>query len=158
MKASAGALFIALLIFGIAVAIHAYWNTIYAIDRAKGWLGRAQTAGTPESYIIYMEEALKLLKPFHGNPCWLFPTEYTNMDNIKRDIESCIERAQVLSTLSPESDAYQQGMDDLRGKITVFHDQLEQVTDWLFFYKPINIILAICWVIVEFALFIYWVS
>jgi len=157
-KSDYGILFVALIVSGIAAVVGGYWQTIYAIDRANGWIGRGETAGTPAEYIEYMREALDLVRPFHGNPCWWFATEYTNLDRIKSDMKSCIERAETLSTLSPKSDAYQQGMDDLRGKSRVFYDQLNQCRDWIFYFNPVNIILAIVWIIVEIALFIKWME
>jgi len=158
MKTStmAGVVFMALIVLGIVAVIHAYWTTVYAIDRSRGWLGRAQTAGTPTEFVTYMRESLKLLEPFHGNPVWWLPTEYTNVDRIKTDMESSIKRAEVLSELSPQSDAYQQGMDDLRGKVNIFDDQLVQIKDWLFFYNPLNLTLLAIWVVMEILLFVIW--
>src|SRR5919109_1569792 len=64
---------LAFLTMGASVAYFGYQNTMYLLDKAIGFVARAETAQTPEQLAQYIELTQKLI-PSDGNPVWLFPT------------------------------------------------------------------------------------
>lgn len=124
-----------------------YSSTIYAADRAVGWFSRAEAAAFAEDMIEYIREGRKLL-PASGNPVWWFPTQRTDFALIQRDIDALLQRAEIIRTLSRGSTAYQQGMDDLRGKIHAMEDQIGDAAPFMF-AAPLSIVLSGMWSIME---------
>ncbi len=143
----AGYLAVAMVVFGIISTCAQYSNTLYVADLAVGWLSRAETAAFVEDMITYIQEGRKLL-PASDNPVWWFPTQRTDFAMIRRDIDSIIERARIIGTLPRHSEAYQQGMDDLRGKIHVLQDQVKEAGPFMF-ATPVSIALSSIWSIIQ---------
>jgi len=147
---------IVLVILAVILPYIHYRNNVYPLDLAHGYLSRASAAGNAGEMIEYCQEALDLLSPYTGNPKWWFPTPHTDFDYIKRDLTTCIERLRVLNDLSPESDAYQQGLDDVRGKLRVLADNVNDASLWVFISLP-NVIYCILWLIALIVvIFIWW--
>jgi len=121
-----------------------YDTQVYPITIANGYFDRAVASGFAEGMIEYSRKALALLEPYKGNPAWIFPTPRTDFDLIKRDIETCIARLEELSKLPRETDAYQQGLDDVRGKIEVIKENLRVAGLWVMI-PLVNIIYFILW-------------
>ena len=125
------ALIVAALLVGNTLLYNAYYNSFYAIDRANAFFSRAETAGFAEDMIAYLQRGRELL-PTSGNPVWWFPTDKTNFSEVQRDIDGIIARARLLVGLPRESGAYQQGMDDLRGKIRTLESQVGEASGFMF--------------------------
>lgn len=143
-------IFILLLVLGAVAAIWGYAETIYKMDRAIALLSRAETAGFAEEFIVYVEAARALL-PKEGNPVWIFPTSSTDFTLIQQDVESILGRARILTSLPKNSDGYQQGMDDLRGKVRVLQAQIGQAAPFMY-ASPLNLALAALWLLAQGAL------
>lgn len=137
---------IALILLSMVVTYYGYVDTIYMIEKANAWLNRAETAGFAEDLISYIEQAIPLL-PNSGNPVWMFPTKKTDFTLIRKDLDMIVERAKILTTIPRNTDAYQQGMDDLRGKLKTLQLQLKEAAPFMFFSLQ-NIALAALMVIV----------
>jgi len=131
------------LIVGAALLYSAYYNTFYAIDRANALFSRAETAGFAEDMIAYLERGRQLL-PKSGNPVWWFPTDKTDFAEIQKDIDGIIARAKLLESLPRDSTAYQQGMDDLRGKIRALELQVAEASGYMF-VSGWNIVISAIW-------------
>jgi len=117
---------VAILLFvasGVFLSYNAYYNSYYAVDRAVALLSRAETSGFAEDMIAYMQRG-RVLLPDSGNPVWWFPTDRTDFTEIQKDIDGINARAQILEGLPRNSSSYQQGMDDLRGKIRTLETQV----------------------------------
>lgn len=121
---------VALLVGGILL-YNAYYNSFYAMDRANAFFSRAETAGFAEDMIAYLQQGRELL-PTSGNPVWWFPTHITDFSEIQRDIDGIIARARLLVGLPRDGAAYQQGMDDLRGKIRTLEFQVGEASGFMF--------------------------
>jgi hypothetical protein len=141
-------------IVGGSLLYLAYYNSFYAIDRANALFSRAETAGFAEDMIAYMQRARQLL-PKSGNPVWWFPTDKTDFSEIQKDIDGIIARGIILEGLQRESPAYQNGMDDLRGKIKTLELQLAEASGYMF-VSGYNVVTSAVWLaafaIIAFAL------
>lgn len=130
----------------------AYYNTFYRIDRANALFSRAETAGFAEDMIAYMERGRALL-PTSGNPVWWFPTDKTDFGEIQKDIDGIIARAKLLEPLARDSPSYQQGMDDLRGKIHALELQVAEASGYMF-VSGYNLVISAIWLSV-FAIILF---
>ena len=132
-----------IVIVGFALLYTAYYNSFYAIDRANALFSRAETAGFAEDMIAYLQRGRQLL-PKSGNPVWWFPTDKTDFSEIHKDIDGIIARAELLEPLPRDGDAYQQGMDDLRGKIRALELQVAEASGYMF-VSGWNMIVSLIW-------------
>ena len=71
------------LVFGASLALYGYEQTIYPIDKAIGYLSRAESAQTPQAVSEYLQSAQHLL-PSNGNPVWSFPNPRTDFVLLQR--------------------------------------------------------------------------
>ncbi len=135
--------FVIILVVGGTLFYSAYYNSFYAIDRANALFSRAETGGFAEDMIAYLQRG-RVLLPKSGNPVWWFPTDKTNFSEIQKDIDSIIARAIILENMPRNSSAYQQGMDDLRGKIRALELQVAEASGYMF-VSGWNVVLAGFW-------------
>ncbi|MAH21235.1 MAG: hypothetical protein CMO12_00285 [Thaumarchaeota archaeon] len=140
-----GAIFIVLTASGGILAYLAYVDTIYALERANALFSRAETAGFAEGVVLYMDSGRKFL-PTEGNPVWIFPTDKTNFRLINNDLNELLERGRMLQKLPRNSDGYQQGMDDLRGRIKTIQIQVSEAAPFLYASLP-HILTSLAWTI-----------
>ncbi len=135
--------FAIILVVGGTLLYSAYFNSFYAIDRANALFSRAETAGFAEDMIAYLQRG-RVLLPKSGNPVWWFPTDKTNFSEIQKDIDSINARATILESMQRNSSAYQQGMDDLRGKIRALELQVAEASGYMF-VSGWNVVAACFW-------------
>ena len=102
------------LAFGAGMAYFGYQSTIYPMERAMGYLSRAQIAQTPEMVADYIRP-VKLLLPEQGNPVWSFSTPSTDFRLIQNDLDAMLSRANSISSLEPHTAAYNTGLEDIHG-------------------------------------------
>ena len=74
------------LCLGGAIVYFGYQNAIYPLDKAIGYLSRAESAQTPDMIANYLRP-VKLLLPNEGNPAWSFPSPRTDFGLIQNDLE-----------------------------------------------------------------------
>lgn len=148
----AGYAALAMIVLAVLSSYMSYASTIYRADRAIAWLSRAETAGFAEEMIADIQEAKELI-PGSGNPVWWFPTQRTDFALIQSDMDSIIARAQIIQTLPRDSTAYQQGMDDLRGKLRTLEEQVGDAAPFMF-ASPLSLALSAVWMIVLTALIV----
>lgn len=137
---------------GAAFLYSAYYNSFYRIDRANALLSRAETAGFAEDMISYLQRGRQLL-PKAGNPVWWFPTDKTDFSEIQKDTDTIVARATLLKSLPRDSAAYQQGMDDLRGKIHAMELQLAEASGYMF-VSGWNIVVSAIWLAIFAVVFL----
>ena len=101
----------------LGVIAYVYNTKGYPIEIAISLLNRAEATGSVESMIEYVESCREILESYSGNPVWFYPTKYTDFDLIKRDLHGCLERLRILKTLPRDSDAFNQGIDDIRDRL-----------------------------------------
>ncbi len=147
--------FAIILVVGGALLYSAYYSSFYAIDRANALFSRAETAGFAEDMIAYLQRGRQLL-PKSGNPVWWFPTDKTDFSEIQKDIDGIMARATLLEALPRNGSAYQQGMDDLRGKIRALELQVAEASGYMF-ASGWNVVIAAFWLAL-FAIGGFWLK
>ena len=115
--------FLVLMASGAIGAIYGYHSSVYPLDKATGYLSRAQAAQTPELIFSYLGEAAKLI-PANGNPVWTFPNPRTDFKLIYQEIDGMQERALIISRLEPHSEAYNTALEDLHSSIKIIETNL----------------------------------
>lgn len=141
------------MVVGGVLLYSAYYNSFYAIDRANALFSRAETAGFVEDMITYLQRGRQLL-PKSGNPVWWFPTDKTDFSEIQKDIDSIIGRATLLESLPRNSPAYQQGMDDLRGKVKALELQIAEASGYMF-VSGWNVLISAIWLLMFTLIFFF---
>ena len=80
------------IIFGASMAYYGYQNTIYPLDKAAGYLSRAESSQTAGGLIDYIKH-VKQFVPKEGNPVWSFTTPKTDFGLIQNDLDAMLARA-----------------------------------------------------------------
>ncbi len=137
------------LLFGGIMLTLGYLDTIYRLERAVGYLSRAQAAGFAEDMSLYLRHALEYL-PNRGNPVWIFPTSRTNFTLIYEDLITLERRLEIIAQIPRNSSAYAQSLNDIRGKITVLIGQIGEAMPYTLI-TPLNTALALIWLITPYA-------
>jgi hypothetical protein len=139
------------LAFGVAVAFYGYETTIYPMDKAVGYLSRAEAAQSPEAVADYIKP-VKYLLPNEGNPVWIFPNPRTDFNAIQNELDAMLSRANSISSLELDSAAYNTGLADLRNSIKIIESNLIEATPYLY-VSSINIILSAIWIAIILFIF-----
>jgi cellulose synthase/poly-beta-1,6-N-acetylglucosamine synthase-like glycosyltransferase len=129
---------LAFLTIGAGMVYYGYQNTMYLLDKAIGYVARAETAQTPEQLAEYVKLTQKLI-PAEGNPIWLFPTTRTDFALIRANLDSIVLRANIASAMDPRSETYNVAIRDMHESLT--------------YISLSNIMLAGLWVAVIIAIF-----
>jgi hypothetical protein len=142
---------IGFLCLGGTIVYFGYQNAIYPLDKAMGYLSRAETAQTTDMMTDYLRP-VKLLLPNEGNPVWIFPTPRTDFGLIQNDLEEMLTRVNSISSEQPNSAAYSTGLEELHSSIKIIESNLEQATPYI--YASItNILLSVLWISVIMLIF-----
>jgi len=135
---------IAFLVIGASIAYLGYQNTMYLLDRANGFIARAETAQTPEELVKYIQLTQKLI-PSEGNPVWLFPTSKTDFALIQDNLDGIVVRANAASAMDPLSDSYNLAIRDMHVSAGTIRTNLLELIPYTYITLS-NIILAGLWV------------
>jgi cellulose synthase/poly-beta-1,6-N-acetylglucosamine synthase-like glycosyltransferase len=139
------------LALGAVVAFYGYENTIYPLDKAVGYLSRAEGAQSPEAVADYIKP-VKYLIPNDGNPVWVFPNPRTDFGAIQNELDAMLSRANSISSLELDSAAYNTGLADLRNSIKIIESNLIEATPYLY-VSFTNIILSAIWIAIILFIF-----
>jgi cellulose synthase/poly-beta-1,6-N-acetylglucosamine synthase-like glycosyltransferase len=142
---------LAFLTMGAGVAYFGYQNTMYLLDKAIGFVARAETAQTPEQLAKYIELTQELI-PTDGNPVWLFPTSKTDFALIQANLDSIVLRANIVSASDPLSDSYNIAIRDMHMSAGTIRTNLLEVIPYTYIALS-NIMLAGLWVAATIAIF-----
>jgi cellulose synthase/poly-beta-1,6-N-acetylglucosamine synthase-like glycosyltransferase len=129
---------------GGALVYFGYQNAIYPLDKAMGYLARSETAQTPNQIADYLRSVKQLL-PMEGNPVWSFPNPRTDFGLIQNDLDAMLLRTVSISSVEPNSAAYNTGLEDLHGSIKIIESNLEEATPYVY-VSFTNIVLGGLWV------------
>jgi cellulose synthase/poly-beta-1,6-N-acetylglucosamine synthase-like glycosyltransferase len=142
---------VAFLTVGGAVAYIGYQSTMYLLDKAVGFIARAETAQTPEQLAEYVKLTQKLI-PADGNPVWLFPTSKTDFGLIQASLDSIVLRANIASGMDPVSESYNIAIIDLHLSAGSIRTNLLELIPYTYITLS-NIVLAALWVATIVAIF-----
>ena len=123
--------FVALLSSGIISALYGYNSSVYPLDKAIGYLSRAQAAQTPQLILVYLGEVKGLIPP-DGNPVWTFPNPKTDFKLIFEEITAMQERALAISHIEPHSAAYNTALEDLHASIRIIEMNLIEAQPYIY--------------------------
>jgi cellulose synthase/poly-beta-1,6-N-acetylglucosamine synthase-like glycosyltransferase len=123
--------FVALLSSGIISALYGYNSSVYPLDKAIGYLSRAQAAQTPQLILVYLGEVKGLIPP-DGNPVWTFPNPKTDFRLIFEEITAMQERALAISHIEPHSAAYNTALEDLHASIRIIEMNLIEAQPYIY--------------------------
>jgi cellulose synthase/poly-beta-1,6-N-acetylglucosamine synthase-like glycosyltransferase len=137
--------------FGACMAYYGYQSAVYPVDKAIGYLSRAQTSQTPQMLVNYIKSAKQML-PEGGNPVWSFSTPRTDFGLIQNDLNAMVSRANSVSSLEPNSAAYNTGLEDIHSSIKILQTNVEEATPYLY-VSFTNIFLSITWISVILIVF-----
>jgi cellulose synthase/poly-beta-1,6-N-acetylglucosamine synthase-like glycosyltransferase len=136
---------------GAAIIYLDYQNAIYPLDKAIGFLSRAQSAQTPDMIISYLRPVKPLL-PNVGNPVWCFPNPRTDFGLIHNDLNSMLVRSRSISLLESNTAAYNTWLEELHSSIRTIESNLEAATPYIY-VSSTNILLGGLWIGVIMSLF-----
>jgi cellulose synthase/poly-beta-1,6-N-acetylglucosamine synthase-like glycosyltransferase len=142
---------IAFLTVGGAAAYFGYQNSMYLLDRAVGFVARAETAQTPEQLAEYIKLTQEMI-PADGNPVWLFPTSKTDFGLIQANLDSIVLRANIASGMDPLSESYNIAIIDLHMSAGYLRTNLLEIIPYTYITLG-NIVLAALWVATIIAIF-----
>ena len=142
---------LAFLVMGAGIAYYGYQTTMYPINKAIGFMSRAQTAQTPEQLAEYvgLTKDLTLAK---GNPVWLFPTPRTDFALIRENLDGMLLRAESTSTMVPHSEQYNIAMRDMHKSVMALNFNLMEAVPYMYISFN-NIVMAGLWVAAVIAIF-----
>ena len=142
---------LAFLVMGAGIAYYGYQTTMYPINKAIGFMSRAQTAQTPEQLAEYvgLTKDLTLAK---GNPVWLFPTPRTDFALIRENLDGILLRAESTSTMVPHSEQYNIAMRDMHKSVMALNFNLMEAVPYMYISFN-NIVMAGLWVAAVIAIF-----
>lgn len=123
--------FIVLLSSGIISAIYGYQISVYPLDKASGYLSRAQSAQTPHLISVYLKEVKELIPP-DGNPVWTFPNPRTDFKLIYQEINAMQSRVLAISKLAPHSAAYNTALEDLHASTRIIEMNLIEAQPYIY--------------------------
>ncbi|MGC1931984.1 MAG: cellulose synthase family protein [Candidatus Nitrosopolaris sp.] len=132
------------LCLGGAIVYFGYQNAIYPLDKAMGYLSRAESAQTPDMIADYLRPVKQLL-PNEGNPVWSFPSPRTDFGLIQNDLDAMLLRTNSISSVEPNSAAYNTGLEDLHSSIKIIESNLEEATPYIY-VSFTNILLSGLWI------------
>jgi hypothetical protein len=142
---------LALIIFGIAMALYGYQQAVYPVDSALGYLKRAQSAQTPQDLAGFVTKAKREL-PESGNPVWAFPTAKTDFALTQRNLNEIVTRANSIASMEPYSTEYNSGMLDIHVSLEIIQQDLSDAMPYLY-ASFMNIMLSAVWIAIILALF-----
>jgi hypothetical protein len=142
---------LSILAFGAGVAYYGYESTIYPLDKAVGYLSRAEAAQSPEAVADYIKPVKSLL-PNDGNPVWAFPNSRTDFGLIQNELDAMLLRANSISSLELHSAAYNTGLADLHNSIKIIEYNLIEATPYLY-VSFTNIVLSAIWIAIILFIF-----
>lgn len=142
---------ISFLVFGAGIAYYGYATSIYPVDRALGYLARAESSQTPEELADYVSSA-KADLPKTGNPVWSFPTAKTDFDLIQRELDRILSRANSIASVEPHSSAYNTGMEDIHVSLDSIQRDIIEAIPYMY-VSTTNMAVSAVWIAVILGLF-----
>ena len=139
------------LCLGAALVYFGYQSAVYPLDKAMGYLARAESAQTP-AMIADSLRPVKHLLPMEGNPVWSFPNPRTDFGLIQNDLDAMLLRTTSISSVEPNSAAYNTGLEDLHGSIKIIESNLEEATPYIY-VSFTNILLGGLWIGITLLIF-----
>jgi len=135
---------ILLVVLGVILGVYHWIADCYPLHIAVGYLEQAEVAAYADDMISLVKKAYEITSKYHGNPCWWFPTPKTNFDLINKNLKNIIDRLYLIKKLPKTSDAYQQALDDIRGKLRTIRECIASSIHWVYWNWTTVLSIIIC--------------
>jgi hypothetical protein len=137
---------LAIIIFGVFMAISGYNNDIYPLDRIRGNLDGIVSSSDPDvirNHLVAIQSDLDVLmvnlpettnsdgEVVSRNPVWIFGTESTNFLRIQNNIDTMFTGVEEISSISKDNSAYHTGMLDINGRALLLKANIMDPTLWM---------------------------
>ncbi|MFQ5941354.1 MAG: hypothetical protein ACE5KA_06630 [Nitrososphaerales archaeon] len=133
-----------LLIFGVTMAYIGYSQTVYPLEKAKGYLQRSISSPSPETMLDYLASTKPLI-PTEGNPVWAFPTAKTDFGLMQKDIDMMMDRLRTLSTVPRDSESFNTGLLDVRTEMIALEKHIMEAQPYVYVSFQ-NVVLSSIWI------------
>ena len=123
---------------------------------------RAQVSADAEEIhdrLVELDQRMEERGMTYGYAARFVRSPWTSMEEIRENVQTLIARTELVSTLDHTSDAYQQGLDDIRGTLRELDLQVwgwwvwnEGGWIWLYLILPlfgIGLFVSIVWIVIE---------
>ena len=158
---------IAIIIFGISMAVSGYNSDIYPLDRIRGHFDGVIGSSDPlviRSHLLDVQKDLDIVmerlpettdasgKVVSKNPVWIFATESTNFIRIQNDVDSMLVGIGELSSISKDNAAYHTGMLDINDMALSLKTNIMDATPYMY-VSPANMMFSVIWIASILAIF-----
>jgi len=134
-------------------------NYLSLQNNIEGLKSRAQVSADADEIhnrLVDLDQAMEERGMTSGYASLWVHSPWTSVKEIRQNVKRIIERADVISKLDHSSDAYQQGLDDVRGTLRELDLQawgwwLYNSAGWVFLYLLIGL-----GIVLLILAFIYW--
>ena len=158
---------IAIIIFGISMAVSGYNSDIYPLDRIRGHFDGIVSSSDPlviRSHLLDVQKDLDIVmerlpettdasgKVVSKNPVWIFATESTNFIRIQNDVDSMLVGIGELSSISKDNAAYHTGMLDINERAMLLKTNIMDATPYMY-VSPANMMFSVIWIAAVIGIF-----
>ena len=151
---------LAIIIFGVYMAISGYNTDIYPLDRIRGNLDGIVSSSDPDvirNHLVAIQVDLDMLmmnlpettnsdgEVISRNPVWIFGTESTNFLRIQNNIDTMFTGVEEISSISKDNSAYHTGMLDINDRALLLKVNIMDATPYMY-VSPANMMFSIVWI------------
>ena len=122
------ALFVGLIVLAISCCVGNLSDNVYPFTQANSKFDRAIGTNSLLTFAEYTEDGLAILDGYSGNEEWFYPTDRTDMDLIRLDIQIIINNSILAANMTTYgSDAYQEALDNAKESLSIQLERLDSV-------------------------------
>ena len=157
---------IAIIIFGISMAVIGYNSDIYPLDRIRGHFDGIVSSSDPlviRNHLLDIQKDLELVmehlpetntnsKIVSKNPVWIFATESTNFIRIQNDVDSMLVGIDDIASIPKTNSAYHTGMLDINERSMLLKTNIMDATPYMY-VSPANIMFSTIWIAAVIGIF-----
>jgi len=114
--------------WAVAGCIGNYGDNVYPFSQANAKFARAIGTNNLNVFAEYSQDGLDILEPYSGNEDYWFPTDRTDIDFIKLDIQIIINNSLIAANSTTYgSDAYQEALDNAKESLSYQIERIDSV-------------------------------
>ena len=149
---------IALILLGGIMSFIGYHESIYPMDRIRGYLDGIITSSDPATIRSHLAAINQDLAVVMGNlddtnnPVWIFPTESTNFLRIQNDVATLSSGLEKVSSVSTDNAAYHTAMLDINYRAMLLKTNISDATPYMY-VSYWNVAYSILWIVAIVGIF-----
>ena len=150
---------VAIIVFGVTMAITGYNSDIYPLDRVRGNLDGIIGSSDPviiASHLAAIQTDMEIIMEkipettnaqgqIAKNPVWIFSTESTNFVRIQQDVNTMAASVEKIATVPKDSSAYHTGMMDISDRALLIKTNIMDATPYMY-VSIANILFSTIWI------------